>query len=93
MTVIISAFTSETKQDLLKWKTGADGLVYLVNNHKLAWEDAKQFCEKRSGKLVVIPNEHVRDSLKDLLRNQEDALYWTGQYVFILPYFRITFST
>jgi len=29
------------------WKQGPDGLVYLVNNHKLAWEDAKQFCEKR----------------------------------------------
>ncbi|XP_066929579.1 uncharacterized protein [Clytia hemisphaerica] len=73
-----NASANEPKQDVAKWKTGADGLVYLVNNHKLAWEDAKQFCEKRSGKLVVVPNEHVRESLKDLLRNQEDALYWTG---------------
>ena len=55
----------------------------MVNNNKLAWEDAKQFCEKRSGKLAIITNEHVRDSLKDLLRNQERALYWTGMYTVI----------
>ena len=60
------------------WKPGPKGVVYLVNNNKLAWEDAKQFCEKRSGKLAIITNEHVRDSLKDLLRNEERALYWTG---------------
>ena len=60
------------------WIPGPNGVVYMVNNNKLAWEDAKQFCEKRSGKLAIITNEHVRDSLKDLLRNQERALYWTG---------------
>ena len=60
------------------WKPGPDGVVYMVNNNKLAWEDAKQFCEKRTGKLAIITNERVRDSLKDLLRNQERALYWTG---------------
>ena len=60
------------------WTKGPDGIVYLVNNQKLAWEDAKQFCEKRSGKLAIITNGHVRDSLKDLLRNQERGLYWSG---------------
>ena len=65
------------------WMPGPNGVVYMVNNNKLAWEDAKQFCEKRSGKLAIITNEHVRDSLKDLLRNQERALYWTGMLTVI----------
>lgn len=58
---------------------GENGLVYHVSNKLLPWLDAREECEKRTGKLVSIGNEKSNDFVKSILKEQKPSLFWTGK--------------
>ena len=52
--------------------------LYLRFDNQMTWKDAATYCESIGGRLAVITDENIQNTLEELIENGSKSWYWIG---------------